>query len=351
MFVLRGIADADGANQFAKLGMCWKCVFAAANHQLALQLDGEWFLAVDHIAGSAAVLWPLERRPLPGMDGFWFEPSLSVRRPVLKPILDLEVPACNLEIVSWAGQCRRRPALMLEWTPGLRMFQQGGVKSLVAIGAENAFWDFGKATLVNIARTMNIEIRAGASLVDILFDIVCQVLDISGEAAIQTVSRRHNIDHLSANYHPAILEVDEALQCLDMNDHKDFKQQKVKARERNVERASFQVEFRQKADKVRALAKTLTRGRAKAKAAPVRRNFPTVVSQADAKTLIPPGTSIWRASSHCAWAGHCPPFARISSSWAMGEPEAMKDVIRRLWLAYNGKNGLDANTCPFDGLL
>lgn len=145
-------------------------------------------------------------------------------------------------------------------------------------------------------------------MVDLLFALVQQVLDISGEAAIEIVARRHNIDHLSANYHPAILEVDEALQCLDINDHKDFKQQEVKAREHNHERANFQIEFRQKAEKVRALAKTRAK-KARAKAAPappVRRQVPTTFTQSEAKAFIPPGTSIWRAPSHNAWAGHCP---------------------------------------------
>lgn len=55
--------------------------------------------------------------------------------------------------------------------------------------------------------------------------------------------------------------------------------------------------------------------------------------------------------SHSAWAGRCEPFKRISANWSMGEDNARRDIIARLWRQYLAKMGLPLSDCPYQDLL
>ena len=65
-------------------------------------------------------------------------------------------------------------------------------------------------------------------------------------------------------------------------------------------------------------------------------------SQADAKLLLPPHTSIWRGLANGSWNFHQKPWPRQSFSWnRYGAEESLKMCIQAAWELYLGSNGLE----------
>ncbi|CAK0876142.1 unnamed protein product, partial [Prorocentrum cordatum] len=344
LYMLRHIfAEAPEAPDFNKVNFSWISSFVQVSHKLVVNLPGQgWCLALDYFNSSCAFFWPMETRELEG-GLLMLQPENSTRGPIVKPLFDLDVPSCTVVVKSWARQCNDYPALcvgMNALPPAIRMFQEGPTDGLYKIAASKAFWSVPKTVLQSVARAKGVDLPPGAMLVDVIFALACDALGVSEVDAIKIVARRHTVNDLQASFFPALLEVEEAIQCLHYDDHEEFKSQEKKVVTITEEMSIFKSDFHQKAKAVREAApkaKAKAKGKAKAKAAggpPVRRDFPTEFTQAEAKTFLPPGAHIWRAVSHAAWAGHYPPYSRISAPWSMGETAAMKDVIRRLWIQY-----------------
>ena len=77
------------------------------------------------------------------------------------------------------------------------------------------------------------------------------------------------------------------------------------------------------------------------------------LSHADAKLMIPPTTSIWRANFIGAWMGHPYPHPRIQELWAdhnNDSSQALKALVRRLWESYLHDKKLPLAACPIKDL-
>lgn len=98
------------------------------------------------------------------------------------------------------------------------------------------------------------------------------------------------------------------------------------------------------ADLVRACARA-TNTRARGASGP-KEDVPTQMPQSEAKKYIPPGCFIWQAVSHSAWAGRCDPFKRISPNWSIGDDNARRDIVTRLWCQRLAKRRCHCRSVP-----
>ena len=63
------------------------------------------------------------------------------------------------------------------------------------------------------------------------------------------------------------------------------------------------------------------------------------ITQPEARILLPPGASVWKANIEGCWMGHFPPFKRVSKSWRLhGHREAALEVVKDCWRTYAEAN-------------
>ena len=140
-----------------------------------------------------------------------------------------------------------------------------------------------------------------------------------------------------------ILQIDEALDCLDKAEEKDVRKHQSEGEASKEAASEYLRSYSKKFAKVQAAreaaiqAASKSRARAKPKAMPAPAHGPVALpagelSQNQIKVLLPPETSVWRANQHHAWMGHCPPFPRVSAPWAQyGHRYAAIRLLRTLW--------------------
>ena len=206
----------------------------------------------------------------------------------------------------------------------------------------------GKVTVDKFAQNRGCGIPKGSNLVETLFTLISEILNSLGEQAVLDIlSKRLGWSDIGASFDSSFLDLDDAIECLHHDDHRQVHKAEDDAKAMARMRMAFRDDLRKQAEVVRARAKC----KAKAQPPVKKKEFPTTMSQTEAKAMLPPGSSIWRAISHGAWAGHCPPFKRVSAPWSLGEYDAMKHVIARLWRQYLEKTGRPLSDCPYLGLI
>ena len=88
---------------------------------------------------------------------------------------------------------------------------------------------------------------------------------------------------------------------------------------------------------------------------PHERGYPQVpegmMSQPEARALLPPSCSIWRGLSNGTWNVRYPPFRRKSYLWSVyGENQAALMCVKFCWERYCEQAGLPQSACPVRGL-
>ena len=147
----------------------------------------------------------------------------------------------------------------------------------------------------------------------------------------------------------AVLEhFDDIQEHIEYSDKEVTQSQAKATMARLDELAEFEREMKAAVDDF-ALSKEAAKKKAKEMGS-AKGKLPTEMSQAEAKRMIPPGTSIWRGRTGSgSWQGHCPPFKRCYYNFkTMGETQAMKAVIKQLWRQYIKLNALPESAVPFD---
>ena len=75
--------------------------------------------------------------------------------------------------------------------------------------------------------------------------------------------------------------------------------------------------------------------------------------QSEAKLLMPPGSSIWRANYVGSWQVHVPPHPRHSEAWAKHQQSSHKAMIAAVtfaWQQWLDDKDLSKERCPIAGL-
>ena len=180
------------------------------------------------------------------------------------------------------------------------------------------------------------------------------VLDISDEATLRIIHRRLVRSGGDDAVCSALLDMDDCTDILDRTDVEELKKQQDVEKRNGSSGNTFQLSYTAKARLVfpGPKAKPKAKATAKAKAAPLPPTFTFLTTQQEAKALLPPGASVWRARVKGGWMGHLPPDPRISSMFEDFESQghALKDILQRLWLQYLTFRGHDTTQCPVVGL-
>ena len=177
------------------------------------------------------------------------------------------------------------------------------------------------------------------------------VLQISDAETLKIVAIRLGHDRSSENaFLDEILEIEEAVDCLDKAEEKQVRDEKAYAKSAKAMQYEFVSKYRAKSSSVRAAQvaaeaaaapKARAKGRARVAAVPGPGGEPPApprdlpagdLLQADLKLFAPPGGFVWRANKQGSWQGHYPPFRRVSYSWHQhGHRFAGIKVLRHLW--------------------
>lgn len=180
---------------------------------------------------------------------------------------------------------------------------------------------------------------------DCLYEMIQQELGGSASETLDILHRR--LAHSAVNdVSAAILEVDEAVELLERSDVRVLYQEQQDVRREKTSRQSFADAYRERR---RTLAMKCP-GRRGSRAKSVLPKLGSQVDQKLAKSLLPPGASIWRGLTRGQWCGHLQPYARVSRPWAGDESAACLQVIRELWDQFLEMTGQDWSACTVEGL-
>lgn len=148
------------------------------------------------------------------------------------------------------------------------------------------------------------------------------------------VAQRLHIHSVSEQFQPTLLQMDSAVEVLEVDDQRDVHEQQKTALKEKKGRSAFVLEYQSK--RVQAPGKA--------------KKWPSVVDMATAKLMVPPGCTVWHGFTRRQWCGWCAPAQakRISASWDMpgGEQAAVKHVCQRRWFQHCEVDALPLTEAP-----
>mgnify|MGYP003334910029 CR=1 FL=1 len=153
----------------------------------------------------------------------------------------------------------------------------------------------------------------------------------------------------------ALLMSDKAHLCFDQTDHKDLEKDVKIKHAKQAAAKEFIQKFTEKSREISfALAKELEGSRKKRKShAVVQVPVPIgIPSQEEAKSMIPPNSSILRSTKCQGWCGHAQPYHRsyYSGIFYVHRGSFMFN-LRDMWTKHLVTRGLPESACPVMGLL
>ena len=224
--------------------------------------------------------------------------------------------------------------------PAIRLFKSGVIKTVKAIMCENAFFKYPKSDVEDWAEHYGIALKPGSNLVETLTQINQQYLLVDAKQALAFASRRAATLQDATQHCEAILELDEAINCLDIHDHQEVLSAQKKAAN-NLHDAELFV-----AELAEAHKKHSKHEKLKAT------SFPLLVGQHDVKQFAPPGARVWRGNIRAEWWGELKPYKCVWSSVdrAGSEREAIKAMLQQLWMLFNVTHGYPKQHCPVSGI-
>ena len=222
-----------------------------------------------------------------------------------------------------------------------------GPMPLLHVAAHCAFWKLPRTFVLDCGKQVGAVVPAGASLCQTLVVVVMKILGKSESQALDIISQRLAVNDDSASFVQSLLEVDEAAEVLDKQDHELLSNEQKAARTALDEAAAFSSDF------VNSRQRLAAEG-PKKKTKIAHRPLPDRIEQHEARQYVPPGASIWRGNTldRETWNGHMAPRKRIFEKLSdHGDAGAMRLILKRLWLQYLELNGLPASECPWTNLL
>ena len=240
--------------------------------------------------------------------------------------------------------------------------------SLLRFSAQQAFGDLPRPWLLQFAKVRSIETHAADTLFDILWTIVRETLKPIDDDDLLHIMKLRTIRSSLRSVGAELLDVDELRDMMTKDEIQQHAKQKEDHESHETHRRDFKAAYKEKKRKVgelkiAALAKAKAKCKAKAKAAPnpaedaLKRLKALAMVPADAilqpqaARMCPPRGHIWNNWKGAAWCGHLPPYARISSLWAVyGHREACLTVLRAMWRRWLADNEMAIERCPVAGL-
>ena len=339
--------------QAAWLASCFDIKYKfVVKAKLNQELEPKVMLACYCFPDSAALVWPLQERSVPGhLAARCVEPEVIDKPHCLSilSLLDDSIMACSFKWLSWATQWQRFPEARGLWKPAVRMFlDSGGFMPLRKLMAAEAFWTFPRSLITKYCSYFNVELDQGASLFEVVRVGVQGILECTDEEAFAIASKRlSNMAH-EAQFCDEMCKVDAYIETFDKHDHEPV----LQVHKDHLTKQEAQQEYINDVAKYKSTivqdAKKKSLKKTKYKAYP---KLPCSIPHLEAKQFVPPGASIWRGLQQGPWAGHMPPFPRCSARWSQyGEEESMRVILRKLWEQHLQLIGEGVSSCPIQGL-
>eukprot|EP00969_Alexandrium_andersonii_P145153 6418640-Alexandrium_andersonii.AAC.1 len=131
---------------------------------------------------------------------------------------------------SWLWQQAEFSADVTDLAPGIRPFLDGPFKPVLQVCAENAFWQLPRLSLVDLCRFLDVEVGDGWKTYDLVYHLCKFILKKSDGEVVDVCHQRLVEMNDDADFAQELLQIDAAVECLDMHDHTVVYQQQHSAR-------------------------------------------------------------------------------------------------------------------------
>ena len=342
-------------NNFEGCRHAWLGELLGASHKMLFRYDGfhpdgTWYLGLMHFDASAAWCWPGKLVSVADSTQSFFEPEPTMDQFHFVTVFDLDekAQACALVFRSWAWQVRNLPPAFAQASkPAIRLFVEEGPSNPLAISAGQAFWDLKMSFLKKILdyKGWLLPPDCNGNLCKTLLFTITKSRNCSETDAADKLSKRLRLNDQTAVFMHDLLNLDEALDVLDVKDAQVFEQNQKDAENELHAMSNFYKDFvalrREMHDKAAPKKK------AKAKEKP-RIAIPNHIDQPEAKKYLPPDASIWRGRVKRTWNAHVVGRARISEPWGADEQRALATILQRSWAQWLDLKGKVWAECPWD---
>ena len=242
--------DAHAKGKFNLCEDSWIGCLCDVSHRILLGLVGAegcvmWHHGLCHFDRSSVLTWPGRLVSIEGSGHTYFEHSDAVTRPSLLPLTSLEgVQACTFVWRPYAWQVRSLPkgAARIAILP----FVDDGPMGVLELAARSAFWAMDRATVVALASTRKIPTRDDASLAELLFSVMKDILAVSDEAVIALLRKRLAVNELPNTLADIFLDIEDAHELLDRSDAADLLSEQAAMQQRAQDDIVFKRLFREK---------------------------------------------------------------------------------------------------------
>ncbi len=282
----------------------WLGAFVDVQHRCILRVDGFhdeglWMFGLGWFSDSACYGWPCKLVEVPGSAVRMVELSTAVKEPALFSIFDVaKVKACSVKWRSWLWQRQtltHHDSLRFLLKPIPRLFVGDGPDDLMVIAAKSAFWKLDMSFLSKFGRHMHFDVGGSSTLCSMLSALIKSILTCNDEKVVEILSTRLAANDVSATCTKELMGLEEALDCMDINDvkkiHEEQSHHEAAASSRNVFVQEYAV-LRRKVNDAKLAACKAKKAKPKAKATPAHLKLEGVIPQAEAKLFLPAGASI-----------------------------------------------------------
>jgi hypothetical protein len=233
---------------FWALERAWVCQLVAVKHMLIIQIPcfidcDSWLFGLDHYSDSAVQGWPCTLKKVVGYDAHYCVFKSALRLPELVTIFNVENVFARP--VAWRSWARQRRSFTSDAAkeelkaPAVRLFATGPRETLLVCSARKAFWGLQMTFLSKLASHCLIDVGVVTGLCSVLFAMAQKILDATDEETIQVLAQRLAWNDIESRFTGHLLQVDEAIACMDQADAKLITDEQKDAEDQRAAREVF----------------------------------------------------------------------------------------------------------------
>lgn len=333
-------------NSWHKVDLAWQGAMVIGAHRLVIKQAGteQWWFPRIHFPGSCVLAIPAKMGFLPNSQLRYFVVDLDgARTPSYLCMWDLrEWDAVHYTWHSIAWQAAKAPATERELGPALRAFGDAEPDVLLKVLAKEAFFNISPTLLKKAGPIYQCDLSNKGGILDVVHSLVMQVLDITAEDALVVCRKRLANCELKEEWCEELMQLDEAQELLDRQDHTKVAQEQKAAAQAVLETKELKVEYAKRCREVASAKEAAAKGRGSRKKKAGVPAPPKVIvipewpsRDADlsrARACCPPGGTIWASQRFENWQAHYKPFSHVSRSWhKYGYAQSLNECLKYLW--------------------
>ena len=316
----------------------------------------DWHIPLFGYAGSAVYAWPVRKVKVPNHDSYYFECKE-----------DLE-DVSRLCFFDWKGLHGQRfrwrsPAWQREYwrlsglPPAVRAVAEGQEMSMQALCAWAAFFGMDIVVVKMIARVLGIHLGPNCSLFDVIITLIMRITGCSLDRALEVARTRlpfaMDEEELAVD---EMMEVDEAMDCLDVEDIKRVKERQARIKQAEEEQDTYVEDFAEAMVKRRKEKQKGPDGAPLAKKPRVgdRRKLPAAIpmqDQAAIKAWFPPDTLVWKSRAAASWHCRVSELPEHSRSVRKHGDKTIPLLVSLAWKDSCFLQGIPLSECEVSGLV